>query len=574
MRPAVKNNKYNKVRKAISTDYRSRLKFIKLLVVIWVLAICYRLASLQLISPDQWISWANKQHLSQIKLAGQRGRILDRRDQVLAVSVPTASVFVRPGDVEDKSAMANLLSKHLKIDLALVEKKLNSSSPFVWVKRQIPRYQAEQVIATDLDGVGAVTEAKRYYPFSEAASTLIGKVGTDGNGLSGLEAVYEKILNPKEQTYFYYRDALGKKIAQADSSSGALNLGVGKDLKLSIDIELQQIANQQLSAAIMEHKAERALAILIDADNGNILAMSQAPAINFNSGKIKSRQDLINFASQAVYEPGSTFKPVVAALALDDGVVEIDQVFDTENGSFQIGRRTVKDVHGSDRLSVEDIVVQSSNIGMSKIAFEMGKEPLYNGLRKFGFGSKTNLVLPGESGGILRNYKNWADIDFATHSFGQGVAVTALQLVRAFAALVNGGKLYDLQLMGEESPPGKQIISKEVSQMMKHTLVQVVESEHGTGKRTQIDGVVVGGKTGTAQKAKTDGRGYEQGAYLASFIGFADGNTLGIDQRLVLLVMVDEPRGKSHYGGTVAGPAFKNIITESLYLIGMRENLS
>ena len=337
---------------------------------------------------------------------------------------------------------------------------------------------------------------------------------------------------------------------------------------------MQQIANKQLSATIAEHQAERALAILIDADNGNILAMSQAPAINFNSGKIKSRQDLINFASQAVYEPGSTFKPVVAALALDDGVVEIDQVFNTENGKFQIGRRTVKDVHGSDRLSVQDIVVQSSNIGMTKIAFEMGKEPLYSGLRKFGFGSKTNLVLPGESGGILRSYKNWADIDFATHSFGQGVAVTALQLVRAFAVLVNGGKLYDLQLMGEESPPGKQIISKEVSEMMKHTLVQVVESEHGTGKRTQIDGVVVGGKTGTAQKAKTDGRGYEQGAYLSSFIGFADGSTLGIDQRLVLLVMVDEPRGKSHYGGTVAGPAFKNIITEALYLIGMRENLN
>lgn len=552
-----------------STDYYSRLGLIKFLIYAWCIVIFIRLVSLQIINPDKWISWANKQHNVSIQLAGQRGQILDRNGQVIAVSVPASSVFIRPGQIKEPEKVKKILSTVFGFTAKELKPYFAAQSPFVWIRRQIPGHLGEKIEDANLQGLGVLQESRRYYPFAEAASTLIGKVGIDGNGLSGLEARYEKILNSQKQTILILKDAFGKKIHSTGEDDPELT---GKDLQLTIDMEFQQACNHELQKTLLKHKAKKGIAILLDAETGELLALSQAPAANFNESQLKSRQDLMNYAIQAVYEPGSTFKPIVAAIALNKNLVHLDEIINTENGAFRIGRNTVKDVHGYKELSVQDVVVHSSNVGMSKIAFKMTKEELYQALRDFGFGQPTNLKLAGEGGGILRNYKTWAEIDFATHSFGQGVAVTALQLSRAFAALVNGGYLPNLELIKDGNTYKKQVLSPQTSQQIRDTLVKVVTD--GTGKNAEIDGLIVGGKTGTAQKARTDGRGYDQGAYLASFIGFADGSPIGINKRLVALIMIDEPHGGSIYGGTVAAPAFRRIMKQAFYLFGVRGKLA
>ncbi len=557
-------------RNKISYNPLLRLRLISFLILIWTVVLVFRLLSLQVLSPEKWIEWANRQHLSKIKIAAQRGKILDRNGLELAVSVPASSIFVRPAEFENKDLVVKVLAEELRMDPELILKKLQSDSPFIWIKRQIHRHISEKISAYNLKGVGEIEESRRVYPFAQSASTLIGKVGVDGNGLSGLEAIHEKLLSPEQLEVSVYKDALGKKIIQENFNHQQV---VGENLQLTLDAEFQQFASQELEKVVIEHKAKRAFAVLLNASSGEVIALGQAPSENFNLDQVSSRDAFFNFALQGSYEPGSTMKPMVAAMALNLQAVKLDEIFNTENGRFRIGRRTVKDVHGSAQLSVKDIVVQSSNIGMSKIAFKMGKENLYNGLRDFGFGQSTKLGVPGEASGILRHMDTWAEIDIATHSFGQGVAVTGMQLSRAFSALVNGGLLPDLTLVANRPITNKRVISEEVSKQMRETLVAVVEQPNGTGKNAKIPGLIVGGKTGTAQKAKTDGRGYQSGAYISSFMGFADGQKIGINQNYVLLVMVDEPHGSSIYGGTVAAPVFRRIMKNVFYTLAMRKKL-
>ncbi len=557
-------------RNKISYNPLLRLKLVSFLILLWTAFLVFRLLSLQVLNPEKWIEWANRQHTSKIQIAAQRGKILDRNGLELAVSVPASSIFVRPAEFEHKDLIVKVLAEELRMEPELIAKKLESESPFIWIKRQIHRHIAEKILAYNLKGVGEIEEARRVYPFAQSASTLIGKVGIDGNGLSGLESIHERLLSPEKLEVSVYKDALGKKIIAENFNHQQV---VGENLQLTLDAEFQQFASKELEKVVIEHKAKRAIAVLLNAKSGEVIALGQAPSENFNLEKVSSREAFFNYALQGSYEPGSTMKPMVAAMALNLGAVTIDEIFNTENGRFRIGRRTVKDVHGSSQLSVRDIVVQSSNIGMSKIAFKMGKENLYKGLRDFGFGQSTKLGVPGEAAGILRHMDSWAEIDIATHSFGQGVAVTAMQLTRAFAALVNGGFLPNLTLIANIPITNKQVLTPEVSTQMRDTLVAVVEQPNGTGKNAKIPGLIVGGKTGTAQKAKTDGRGYASGAYIASFMGFADGQKIGIDENFVLLVMVDEPHGSSIYGGTVAAPVFRRIMKNVFYTLAMRKKL-
>lgn len=556
-----------------TSDYLSRLDLIRVILVIFTCVLFYRLLDLQILNPDNWQERGDKQHLGKITLAAERGKILDRYNREIAISIPAHSLFIRPREVQekDKSQLISKVAVELDMSEETILNKLNSKSPFVWIKRQLPRYRADQVLALEFDGIGTVEESKRLYPYAEAGSVLIGKVGVDGHGLSGLEARFEKHLSPDSLKVFYQRDALGNRILSENFDSNQVK---GDDLQLTIDAELQSFASQELQALVEEHQAKSALALLVDASTGEVLTLAQAPAVNFNQEKITSRQAFFNMAIQGAYEPGSTFKPLVAALALDAGTTKMDKVYNTENGRFRIGRRTVKDVHAYDHLSVKEIIVHSSNIGMSKIAYEMGAKQLYQGLKKYGFGTSSGLGFQGESAGILRPVSKWAEIDVATHSFGQGVAVTPVQLVRAFAALVNGGRLPDLQIISQKENHLNQVvqvISPEVSQQMTEALQAVVTD--GTGKNAAIKGLLVGGKTGTAQKARTDGKGYEPNAYIASFLGYADGSPIGVDKKYVLLVMADEPRGRSIYGGTVSAPTFKSIMEYAFYQLKVRESL-
>lgn len=546
-----------------------RLVFIKGLVLFWVILLVARLYVLQIGNDAKWLSWASKQHKSQITLAGERGPIYDRNGTLIAVSVPVYSVYLRPQQLKEKSSAKDLISKVLELDTDFVQSRIDSDQPFVWLKRQIPKVIADQVAALKISGIGSLEEAKRYYPFNNSASTLLGRVGIDGNGLSGIEALYEKDLNPSTVQITVFKDAYGNTI-QRQNLSGEAEIK-GKPLGLTLDLTLQQIADEEVETAWRENNAKAAMAVMINANSGEVLALSQSPSLNPNKDVITSRKDLINLIAEASFEPGSIFKPIVAAIGIESQVSNAEEVFNTEHGRFKVGKHTVKDVHGGGMMTLKEVVVHSSNVGMSKLGLKMGKDTLYQGLKHFGFGNKTNLNLPGEASGILRNSKNWATIDIATHSFGQGIAVSPLQMTRAFAALVNGGYLPDLSVVRDlrKETEKVKLISDKTSDVIKDMLVAVVEDEQGTGGFAKVPGVVIGGKTGTAQKAKEDGRGYASGAYLASFIGYADGSQIGVKDPIVLLVSVDEPRGKSIYGGSVSAPAFSRIMKRSMHYLEM-----
>jgi cell division protein FtsI (penicillin-binding protein 3) len=551
-----------------------RLGIVASVAVLWTGLLVSRLYSLQVSDFGRWREWALKQHSTEIELASERGAIHDREGKLLAVSVPAGSVYVRPRSVKDKESTAQKIAEILKLPRKDVLRSIQQNKPFVWIQRQVPRPVAQQVADLSLPGVGFMLESRRFYPYNHSASTLIGRVGIDGHGLSGLEAVYERHLRGPDQTVRLSRDALGNMIELVGEQPIETELPKGQALKLTIDAGLQIIMDEELEAGRKSANAKSAMAALIDAGTGEVLAMSQAPAFNFNVPTIASKDQLTNKIVETVFEPGSILKPIVAAAAFDSGVVKPNDLINCENGRYRFGSHTIKDVHPSATISFGDVLIRSSNIGMAKIGARMGREKLYDSLRLFGFGQLTGLGLPGESGGILRSPQNWAVVDIATHSFGQGIAVTPLQMLRAMAAVANGGNLPQLRVVDKGEPATLQrILSPRAATQVRELLYGVVEDEHGTGAKAAVEGVRIGGKTGTAQKANPNGRGYLPGAYIASFVGFADGHEIGAPKTLALIVTIDEPNTTSIYGGTLAAPVFKRVMQRSLHFLSTREQL-
>jgi cell division protein FtsI (penicillin-binding protein 3) len=485
-------------------------------------------------------------------------------------------VYVRPKQVLDKVKTARELARLLDMKASDVSTKLKSSQPFVWLKRQIPRFQAENLANLSLPGVGTVLESRRFYPYNQASSALIGKVGIDGVGLSGIESLFERRLHVDHVKTRVTRDAFGK-ITQFVSDDGdtPFSLPKGNPLRMTVDADLQIIMDEELEQGRKAANAKQAMAVMVDSDTGEIVALSQSPSFNFNVPSSASKNELRNLLVEAVFEPGSVMKPIVAAAAIDAGVVTPRDIIDCENGRFPFSTHTIKDVHPSGVISFRDVVVRSSNIGMTKVGIRLGSERLYSYLRKFGFGQSTKLGLAGESGGILRSVSGWAKVDVATHSFGQGVAVTPLQVVRAVAAIANGGVLPQLSVVMDDYgiPKGERIISEKAAELARDMMYGVVEDEHGTGGNAKIEGLRVGGKTGTAQKASQGGRGYQAGAYVASFVGFADGAPMGVRRNLTTMVIMDEPRSKSIYGGTLAAPVFQRVMERSFKFLATRHEL-
>lgn len=559
---------------ARSANRKDRLFILGFFSVLWGGFLTWRLLSLQVFSFEKWDEWASKQHSSEIQISSERGPILDRHGRIIAVSVPAGSVYVRPKVVKNIEKVVPILATELELDPKVVREKLKSDKPFVWLKRQIPREDAARIESLGIQGVGYLLESRRYYPYNEAAASLIGKVGVDGNGLSGLESVYEKKLNSAHKSVRVVRDAVGNIIQESTSDISNFELPRGSALNLTLDADLQLILEEELSIAKENARAQATLGVLVDADTGELLAIGQTPGFNLNTRSVVPKENLKNRIAETVIEPGSILKPIVAAAALEKKVTTPDEQVNCENGQFVYAGHRIKDVHGSGVISVRDVVIRSSNIGMTKIGSRLGKEGLYHALRSFGFGDKTGLKLPGESGGIFRKASTWAQVDVATHSFGQGIAVTPLQMVRAISPLVNGGILPTLQLeMTNEPTKAVRVISPTTAETVKSMMFGVVEDEHGTGKNSHINGVRVGGKTGTAQKARKDGKGYAAGKYVASFAGFVDASDIGINKKLALVVMVDEPSSGGIYGGTHAAPVFKKVMVRALQHLSTKSEL-
>jgi cell division protein FtsI (penicillin-binding protein 3) len=525
-------------------------------------ALGVRLYDLQVRKHDHYAGIARRQQQDIVELEPPRGTIYDARGRELAVSVNAESLFANPADIENPVAVARQLAAELDLSQAALERTLGSQRRFVWIKRKLDPPQAAKVRALDIEGLGFIDESKRYYPSRRIAGHLLGFVGTDHTGLEGLERQYDSVIAGEAVLRTVLRDAYRQALDSPEHQFA--DVEPGQDLHLTIDVTIQQIVERELAAAVEEAGGTGGSAIVLDPWSGAILAMTSLPYFDPNrfSESDASRWRIRSITD--VFEPGSTFKMVTVATALEANLVDPNDLIDCERGGITIKRIRIRDHHPYAELTVREILAKSSNVGAIKIGMMAGPERLDKQVRSFGFGRPTGVDLPGESGGLLRPREEWAPMADIFMSFGHGLAVTSLQLVNSFAAVANGGTLYTPYIVravgGTEARRAEsvgRVLHPATARSVERLLEAVVET--GTAKRAQIPGYRVAGKTGTPQKLAEGGRSYSNSRYMASFVGFAPARR----PRVVCLVMIDEPAGGLE-GGAIAAPTFAAIVRSVL----------
>lgn len=549
---------------------RKRIYFLFILFFIAFSLISYRLVSIQYLDASRYRSYAQFQHTDEFKLYSKRGKIFDRNGIELAISLIEKTIYANPQEVLDPSYQAEILSGLLDIDKEELELKLSDKElGFVYLKRKVASEEAEEVANLGLHGIYIQDETKRYYPQDELAAQIVGFTGTDDIGLYGIEIQYESILRGVDGKAVAEKDVFGNVIP--GNIKSYIDPVDGKDIVLTIDSQIQYITEKNLEQVCKDYNASGATAIVMDPNSGEIFAMATYPSFDPNNYQDFDANQYKAGAISFTYEPGSTFKVINVAGALENNTVGKDQVFDLPP-SIRVSDRIIKEIFrtSSIQYSTREIIQYSSNVGAVMLALSMGDKLYWENMNKFGFGQVTGLELPGEENGIVHDYKTWPASTIGALAIGQSVSVTPLQLLRAVSSIANGGylikptilkeiKLGDLN--GSGDPDNKiQIISNSTSVSIKEMMLAVVEN--GTGTRAQIEGIKVCGKTGTAEKANENGIGYSEGRSITSFIGFAPYD----DPEIAIIVVVDEPTGEERtvWGGTVAAPVFKNIMEYSL----------
>jgi cell division protein FtsI (penicillin-binding protein 3) len=545
---------------------RSRIGMLTLVLAGLFLLAAIRLVVLVVLDGPRLNSLARSEHTEETELSAVRGPIVDRTGVAFALSAETRSVYARPRLVLDNTEAEQRakLAEVLRIRSSDLAAHLSRPAPFIWLARRLSREQADAAEALGVEGVGAISEYKRFYPESNLAAAVVGLAGMDGQGLSGLELEYDRIIRGEPMKVRIDRDALGHPIL--DSPLALSNPRSGAQLELTIDSEIQSLAELRLADEVRESGAKRGSAIVLDPFTGEVLAMAAA---NAEGADVHDR--LHNPALQDAFEPGSTAKGILGAIALDDHAITVHQRVFCENGQVTIGGRPIHDHSPHGWLDLGGIIQVSSNIGAAKIALLLGSQRYRDGLAAFGLGRPTGIDLPGESGGLLRSASKWTPIDLANHGFGQGIAVTPIQLAVAYAAIANGGLVmrpyvvraaYDSEgnRILEHSA---QVLSRAVSPSAAHTmnllLRAVVEGEGGTGSRAAVDDFIVAGKTGTAQMVNPATGTYYQSRLVASFVGFVPAD----NPRLVILVVLEDV-DHGHFGGLYAAPVFSEIASGAL----------
>ena len=543
------------------------------------LAVIFRLGWLQFVKGNELQTKAESLRIREKPVAASRGDILDRNGNKLAVSITADSIAVSPPEIkaDEQEEVAKFLSETLELDYDTVMKKVSSGRSFEWIKRKVDFATSEKIQEKDFKGVSIIQETQRFYPEGQLAANVLGFAGIDNQGLDGIEISLDDILKGKDGSTIAEYDAKSRQIPQAVHR---YNSPVdGYNVSLTIDETIQYFCERELDLLMAsENKPKGAVAVVMRPKTGEILAMASRPTYDPNNyGQYES----VDFRNKAVvdsYEPGSTFKILVSAAALEEGLVTPEERF-YDPGYIKVGVEKIKcwrhyRPHGSQ--SFTEVVQNSCNPGFVEIGLRLEKKEkglLYKYLRAFGIGSTTGIRLPGESAGIMTKEEDLRDINIATISIGQGIAVTPLQLVTAVSAVANGGVLMAPQVVREITDDDGNVITpftpkevrRVVSKQTADTMCEILETvvSKGTGRTGYVEGYRVGGKTGTAQKAGKGG--YQDGKYVASFIGLAPVN----NPELVILVAVDEPSGPSTGGGAVAGPIFQKIMEDSLHYLGI-----
>ncbi len=551
---------------------KRRVKIVVALLAIGYMGVIAKLFYLQVIDKSFLARKALRQQQEVVYLPPKRGTIYDSTGAELAVSVEADSLYGVPANAHNPGEVAAAIAPILGQSRAAIEKKLEGDKKFVWLARQVsPDVQPKIKTDGDMDGVlGWLYDSRRYYPEKDLAANVIGFTGTDGKGLDGLEQGYEKYIGGLPGEAIVERDGRGREVLTV--SEGKNSPRAGCDIILTINERVQYMAEKALDRIMEKYRPLSASAIVMNPNTGEILAMANRPCFNPNDGPRYPAWTWKNRAVSDLYEPGSTFKIVTASAALEQGVVRPSDIIDCGKGELDVDGTII---HSADneggRLTFQEVIQKSNNVGTIKVALRLGAKRLYRYARAFGFGRKTGVDLPGEAAGELRDLKDWSGLSVASVAIGQEVGVTPLQMLTAMNCVANGGyymKPYVVSeirgadgsiIMSRKPQRERQVISTATAVTLRNILTTVVE-DGGTAVEANIKGYQVAGKTGTAQKFERALGRYSKTKYYSSFVGFCPAD----NPKISAIVVLNEPHGGAYYGGTVAAPAFKSIVEQAL----------
>lgn len=537
-------------------------------LVIGVLAVCsaliaWRIVELQVMDGGFLKNQGDKRSMRHTVIPAHRGLVTDRHGEPLAVSTPVLTLWANPSVLINHQARWAELAESLGTDPKTFAERLraNADKEFIYLRRHMTPQDGEAVTALKVPGVHSIEEYRRFYPTGEVAAHLVGFTNVDEAGQEGLELTYNDWLQGVPGKRQVLQDRRGRLIKDVQVVS---NARPGNDLVMSIDLRLQYIAHRELREALKNFGAKAGSAVLVDIRTGEILAMANHPSYNPNNRSNLKPDMMRNRALIDVFEPGSPIKTFTVAAGLMSGRYQPSTVMDTRPGTMRVSTLTVRDFRNYGMLDLSGVIMKSSNVGVVKIALDIGAENIYTLLQQLGLGEYTGLGFPGESTGHLPNHRKWPQIETATLSYGYGLSVTATQLVQAYATLANGGRRVPLSLLKVDEPPqGAQVIPEDISRQLLTMLRGTVDGEGGTGSRARVPGYQVGGKTGTVHKAV--GGGYARDRYRSVFAGIAPIS----NPRYAAVVVIDEPSKGEYYGGLVAAPVFGEIMSGALRLLNV-----
>ncbi len=543
-----------------------RFTILSIFVILSFGAVIMRLAHLQLFKGEALAMKAERQHRQAIDVEGERGVIYDRAMRELAVNLDMPSIYGVPSSIENPRDVARKIYDEVDINYSTLARRLDNERHFVWIGRRLQPEVIKKIENMNIKGIGFIPETKRFYPKKEMIGHILGFTDIDNHGIEGIERGYEDYLSGKKGIIVLERDARRQPVL----TNILLDPLKGNDLVLTIDEVIQYIMEKELATTVDEHNASGGVGIVMDPTTGEILAMAIYPRFNPNTPDKYNPDQWRNRAITDIYEPGSTFKFIIASGVLEEGLISPNEIVHDGSGSMIFGGSVIHDPHPTGRpMSFKEVIAHSSNIGTAKIGIRLGKERLYKYARTFGFGDKTGIDLPGEVRGILRDPSAWSGRSVVTISIGQEVGITPVQLITAMSAIANGGWLVRPHLLSEIIDSSgnvkkimpeivRRVISNSTSKKMVEILKGVV-SPDGTGKLAAINGFTIAGKTGTAQKIDPETGKYSKNRFISSFVGFVPADS----PEIAILVIIDEPKGVA-WGGSVAAPVFKRVAEQAL----------
>lgn len=550
--------------------YRGRAYVVFALLLCMLLALVLRVLSLQVLDMGHGAEFLKHQGALRMvrtaELPAYRGLITDRRGEPLAVSTPVISLWANPSILAGTARLEELAGV-LEVPHEELRDRVErlASRQFMYLRRHLMPDQARAILALNIPGVRAEREYRRFYPAGEVAAQLVGMTNVDGQGVAGLELAYDDWLRGTPGKKRYIKDLHGDAVRDIGVVEPVMP---GRNLQLSIDLRLQYLLHKELNRAVVVTGSEAGIIVTVDSHSGELLASVSYPDFNPNNRSGMNMSQTRNRALTDVFEPGSTMKPLTMVAALESGRYTIDTVIDTSPGRIRVGRKVLPDPRNYGAITLSRVVEKSSQVGVTKIALDIGHEPIWEVFQRFGLGQSTATGFPGESSGLLPQRQRWSPIEKVTLAFGYGLTTTPLQIARAYSVFANGGILPEMTLLRRDTsaPRGRRIIDSSVAKDMRGIL-HAVTGKNGTAKRARVEGYAIGGKTGTVHKVGPGG--YQDDQYVALFAGIAPID----DPRFVTVVVLDRPKGDAYGGGAAAAPVFARVAGETLRLLGVPPEL-